>query len=46
MTGTAYATSAEMAGLLGAFPGFEANASPCCGSSATIAAPPTAQTRL
>ena len=25
MTGTAYATSAEMAGLMGAFPGFDAN---------------------
>ena len=28
MTGTAYATSAEMAGLMGAFPGFAANREP------------------
>ncbi len=28
MTGTSYATSAEMAGLLGAFPGFDANREP------------------
>ncbi len=28
MTGTAYATSAEMAGLMGAFPGFDANREP------------------
>ena len=28
MTGTAYATSAEMAGLMGAFPGFSANREP------------------
>ncbi|WP_295135893.1 vitamin B12-dependent ribonucleotide reductase [uncultured Reyranella sp.] len=28
MTGTAYATSAEMAGLMGAFPGFAANRAP------------------
>ena len=38
MTGVSYATSAEMAGELGPFPGYEANASPCCASSATIAA--------
>jgi ribonucleoside-diphosphate reductase alpha chain len=43
MTGVAYATSAEMAGELGPFPGYERNASTCCASSATIAAPPMAR---
>ena len=43
MTGVAYATSAEMAGELGAFPGYEPQrATTCCASCATIAAPPTA----
>jgi hypothetical protein len=46
MTGIAYATSAEMAGELGAFPGYERNAPTCCASCATIAAPPTAHGRL
>ena len=31
MTGVSYATSAEMAGELGPFPGYKKNASPCCG---------------
>jgi ribonucleoside-diphosphate reductase alpha chain len=30
MTGVAYATSAEMAGELGPFPGYKGNASTCC----------------
>ena len=43
MTGIAYATSAEMAGELGAFPGYEPQrADTCCASCATIAAPPMA----
>ncbi len=36
LTGVSYATSAEMAGLLGAFPGYKKIASTCCASSATI----------
>ena len=44
MTGVAYATSAEMAGELGALPRLRAErASTCCASSATIAAPPMAR---
>ena len=34
ITGRAYATSAEIAGAIGAFPGYGANVRPCCGSSA------------
>ena len=37
MTGVSYATSAEMAGELGAFPGYERTASTCCVSCATTA---------
>ena len=43
MTGRAYATSAEMAGKSGAFPGYKPNARRCCASSATTSAPPTAR---
>jgi ribonucleoside-diphosphate reductase alpha chain len=44
MTGVAYATSAEMAGELGPFPGYKENKPrTCCGSSATTAALPTAR---
>jgi ribonucleoside-diphosphate reductase alpha chain len=43
MTGVSYATSAEMAKELGAFPGYDRTASTCCASSATTAAPPMAQ---
>ena len=44
MTGVSYATSAEMAGELGAFPGYRQEPrGACCGSSATTAAPPTAR---
>ena len=44
MTGVAYATSAEMAGELGAFPGFDGQSrTRCCASSAITAAPPMAR---
>jgi ribonucleoside-diphosphate reductase alpha chain len=44
MTGVAYATSAEMAGEIGPFPGYKENKPrTCCGSSATTAALPTAR---
>jgi ribonucleoside-diphosphate reductase alpha chain len=39
LTGTTYATSAEMAAELGAFPGYAKNRDRCCASSAIIAAP-------
>ena len=45
MTGTSYATSAEMAGGTRAVPALRENATECCASSATIAAPLTARRR-
>ena len=42
MTGISYATSAEMAGELGAFPGYAGTARTCSASCATTAAPPMA----
>ena len=46
MTGVSYATSAEMASELGAFPEYRRQPrTRCCASSATIAAPPMARPR-
>jgi ribonucleoside-diphosphate reductase alpha chain len=43
MTGVAYATSAEMASELGAFPNTRPTRCTCCASCATTAAPPMAR---
>ena len=45
MTGESYATSAEMAQLLGPSRNTPRTRRTCCGSSATIAAPPTTRRR-